>query len=194
VVRARRAGTGHDVVTSNDPEMDERTERFRRLFDACYRPLLAYARRRCLAPDADDLVADVLTVAWRRLDDVPAGAPLPWLFGVAHRTLANQRRGARRRLRLAERLRAEPPRTAADSVDGAGEEVRAALARLRPDDQEVLRLAAWEGLGPSEIAVVLGCSPNAAALRLSRARRRLRDALTGITTSRTGSAQEDIDG
>ncbi len=47
---------------------------FRVLFDAAGGPLVTYATRRVPAGDVDDVVADVLTVAWRRLDDVPDGA------------------------------------------------------------------------------------------------------------------------
>jgi len=162
----------------------ERTERFGAVFDACYAPLQAYARRRTAPADADDLVAEVLTVAWRRLDDIPAGAELPWLYGVARRVLANQRRAAGRRSRLADRLAGAAERAPAGGPDRY-DEVLAALARLRSDDREVLRLAAWEGLGPADLAIVLGCSTNAAALRLSRARRRLRAQLTGTAASRT---------
>ena len=47
------------------------------------------------------MVAETLMVAWRRRDAVPAGAEaIPWLYGVAWRLLANQRRGRSRRLRL----------------------------------------------------------------------------------------------
>jgi DNA-directed RNA polymerase specialized sigma24 family protein len=51
--------------------------------------------------------------------------------------------------------------------------VAAAFARLRDSDRELLALAAWEGLDPGEIAVVLDCSRNAARIRLHRARKRL---------------------
>jgi len=44
---------------------------------------------------------------------------------------------------------------------------------LNEADREVLRLWAWEQLEPGEIAVVLGSTPNAVSLRLSRAKRRL---------------------
>ena len=64
-------------------------------------------------------------------------------------------------------------------------EVLEALSSLRPADQEVLRLATWEQLTAPEIAAALGCTPNAAALRLSRARSRLRSALTETAESRT---------
>ena len=52
-------------------------------------------------------------------------------------------------------------------------EVLTALRALRPEEQEVLRLAAWEGLSNSELAVALDCSENAATIRLHRARKRL---------------------
>ena len=163
--------------------VDERTARFGRLFDACYQPLLGYARRRADAADADDVVSEVLTVAWRRLDEIPESMELPWLYGVARRTLANHRRGAYRRLRLLDRIGREPER-GGSSAD-VGDAVRDALRRMRPDDAEILRLTAWEGLRTSELAYVLGCSENAAALRLGRARRRLRNELTGTGPRRT---------
>ena len=165
------------------------------VFDGCYVALQAYARRRCPASAVDDVVAESLTIAWRRLDDIPRGAEIPWVLGVARRVLANQRRGDERRLRLFERVVSRAP-VAAVGEDGTDETdaVLAVLATLRPDDQEVLRLAAWEGLQPHEIAVVLGCSANAASLRLRRARTRLRVALTESAAVRTGTTRKDGDG
>ena len=161
--------------------VDEREQRYRAVFDSCYAPLHAFARRRMAPADADDLVAEVLTTAWRRLDDIPRQAALPWLYGVAHRTLANQRRSGRRQQRLIRRISDHRPAAAATSTEPP--EVLDALGRLRADDQEILRLAAWEELTASEIAVVLECTPNAAALRLSRARKRLRDQLAAPATA-----------
>lgn len=166
--------------------MDERGERYRRLFEACYQPLHAYVRRRVTGSDVDDVVAEVLTVAWRRLDDIPPGADLPWIYGVARRTLANQRRSSERRLRLLNRIAHQPSVPTADD-NGM---LIAALSHLAPRDQEILRLAAWEDLSPAEIAVVLQCSPNAAALRLSRARGRLREELTTSGVSRTQASRK----
>ena len=172
-------------------EMEDRTARFRRLFDATYQPLHAYVRRRADAADADDLVADVLTVAWRRLDAIPAGAELPWLYGVARRTLANHRRGHARRRRLTTRLAALAGNGGPDDHDDGA--VLAALARLSAADRELLRLAAWEDLDAADIAVALGCSVNAAALRLSRARRKLRIRLTEVEPTRTQAARKVTD-
>ena len=172
--------------------VDERTERFRALFDACYRPVCAYARRRIGPADVDDLVADVFAAAWRRLDDIPRDRELPWLYGVARLTLANHRRGAARRERLAVRVARAVP-APATSRDDEFDTVHRALARLRPDEREILRLAAWEQLRTAEIATVLGCSDNAAALRLSRARQRFREQLTAFDDSRTQAARKVTD-
>jgi RNA polymerase sigma factor (sigma-70 family) len=154
-------------------------EQLRRLYTLHGRPVLAYAlRRTSSAEDAADAVAETFLVAWRRLDSVPSDDALPWLYGVARRVLANQRRATHRRVRLAERLRQELPAAIQASdpppVTSNGPVV-AALRRLSADDQEVLLLAAWEQLEPNEIAEVLGVSRIAARSRLHRARRRLAD-------------------
>lgn len=103
---------------------------------------------------------------------------LPWLFGVARRVIANQRRASRRRADLGTRLAQQvaPGDTEVDACVIATDEQRAvleALARLKPDDQELLRLVTWESLSHRHAAQVLGCSENAVAVRLNRARGRL---------------------
>lgn len=154
---------------------------FERLYVAHGRAVLAYAIRRSAdAQDAADVVAETFLVAWRRLDEVPPGGEARlWLYGVARRVLANQQRSERRRERLTERLGRELPRALESSpAPGSGTAaVRAALAELELDDQEVLRLSGWEELSPREIAIVLGISQVAARSRLHRARKRLRAAL-----------------
>ena len=52
-----------------------------------------------------------------------------------------------------------------------------ALAAMRPEDAELLRLWAWEQLTPAEIATVLDITSNAASTRLTRAKRKLSDRL-----------------
>jgi RNA polymerase sigma-70 factor (ECF subfamily) len=150
----------------------DREADFRRLFSDHYRHVLAYALRRTeQQADADDIVAGTFAVAWRRFGGAPPEElRLAWLYAIAARVLANERRSARRLAALRWRLRALP---AAPPEDAELSEVLGALRALRPQDQEVLLLAAWEGLGGRELAVALGCSENAAAIRLHRARRRL---------------------
>jgi RNA polymerase sigma-70 factor (ECF subfamily) len=153
-------------------------DRLEDLFEAHHRALLAYAARRCpTLSDAEDVVAEVFLVAWRRLDDVPAGdEALPWLYGVARKTIGNQRRGFLRRGRLQARLEqtAERPTT---PVPTDTQPALEALERLSEGDRELLRLVAWEGLSHAEIATVLGISVNAVAIRLHRARGRFEQAL-----------------
>ena len=52
-----------------------------------------------------------------------------------------------------------------------------ALSQLSKSDREIVELSAWEELAPGEIAIVLGISPNAARVRLHRARHRLAEIL-----------------
>ncbi len=146
--------------------------RFEAVAEEVYEPLQRYLRRRARPSDAEDALAEALLTIWRRLDDVPQDAPLPWCYGVARRVLSNQRRSQRRHLRLVEKMKAEPaPAVAPDYAEaGTDPELEAALVSLSAEDQEVLRLWAWEQLEPREIAPVLAVSVNAATLRLSRAR------------------------
>jgi RNA polymerase sigma factor (sigma-70 family) len=150
---------------------------FAALYEANFSRILGYTVRRTQTPeDAADAAAETFLIAWRRLEQVPEGdGARLWLYGTARRVLANQRRSDARRTRLSERLRAELEVAAeAREEDSAEVElIRAAMSRLGQKDRELLGLVAWEGLGPAEIATVLGCSRNAAKLRTHRARKRL---------------------
>ena len=156
--------------------------RFESLFLAHCPEVRSYARRR-VGPDvADDVVADVFVVVWRRLEEVPKDA-LPWLLGCARRVIANQRRSTRRRDALVERLRTVGVSDDEQPIGGSGE-LRRALATLSESDREVLMLIAWEGLRPAQAAMVVGCSERAFAMRLHRARRRLAAELHGTVIDR----------
>lgn len=160
------------------PADSTRGDRFRALYDASYSRLLGYALRRSrTTEDAADVVAETFLVAWRRLEDVPAGDEARlWLYGVARRVLANQRRGERRRERLEVRLLLEPSvwRPAARAEDDVDlDAVARAFHRLPARDREVLELVAWEGLAPRDLSIVLDCSLATARVRLHRARKRL---------------------
>ena len=148
-------------------------------FDACFRAhyadVLAYGLRRLGdRAAADDVASETFVVAWRNRDALPDEV-LPWLYAVARPQLLNERRAARRRERLDARLGGERSVAAGDPADIVSERaaILSALARLSEPDREALRLVAWEGLGRDQAAAVLGCSRNAYAIRLYRARRRL---------------------
>jgi RNA polymerase sigma-70 factor (ECF subfamily) len=151
-------------------------ERFEQIYQA-HRPQIdAYVRRRAPADLVDDIVADVFVVCLRRLDDVPA-EPLPWLYAVARKTLANERR-QRARIAPAESAIARDPEPLGDSA------LAAAFAELGENDREILRLIAWEGLTPGQTASVLDCSRVAARVRYHRAKARLATRLADKTAVR----------
>ena len=160
-VRAGSRGLPHDRV-------------FREVFGRHYGAVYGYAARRLGRDDAADAAAEVFTVVWRRIRTVPdEPETLPWLYGVARRVVANQQRSRMRRERLEAKALAEPVRP----VEMNAADLDTALAALRGTDREVLMLVAWEGLGPQGLAKTLGCSPNAAVVRLHRARARLAAAM-----------------
>jgi len=169
----------------------EREQRFREIYDAVYVDLLRFVRRRVHPTHAEDVVGDVMLVAWRRLDDVPVdlSAARAWLFGVARRTLQNARRRDDRRDAVAVRLaefRHGPADADADQhpdVVAHRVDIAAAWPLLSATDQEVIALAVFDGLTAPEAAVVLGISPTAFRLRLSRARRTLRRHVDSTTAA-----------
>lgn len=155
--------------------MDDREQRFEALYVKYYGPLMRYAARRVDDNQPAECVAETFTIAWKRLDDLRDGDPLPWLYGIARRVLANDRRARFRRRRLAERLIAETPYSSDDHAEGVAQRVdlAEALEALSPRDLECLRLAEWERLSAADAATVMGCSTVAYKVRLHRARRRL---------------------
>lgn len=151
---------------------------FERLYAAHYEDLLRYALRRVANPaDAADVVAETWAVAWRRRDRMPGhDEQRLWLFGVARKVLANQRRGRLRQHRLADKLRGELAERRLEPDPGE-HPVLIAMRTLAPADQDLLAMQAWEGLSSEEMAALLGCRPAAVRVRLHRARQRLRTAL-----------------
>jgi RNA polymerase sigma factor (sigma-70 family) len=147
--------------------------RFRALFDTAYPAVRRYVLYRGVVGDrADDVVAETFLIAWRRLDVVPDDDPLPWLLGVARNVRLNQLRGDRRYAALQRRLplpSSAPSPGESDELDA----VREALGAIGEEDQEILRLVAWDGLSAAQVGEALGCSSGAARVRLHRARRRL---------------------
>lgn len=147
-----------------------------------------YALRRSDQETAEEVTAQVFLVAWRRRSSLPEDA-LPWLYGVARRALADQRRGATRRQRLEERLRgASDADTVALDLDDQG--LAEGLQRLSAVDREALLLRYWEELEPAQVAQALGCSRAAAAVRLHRARRRLARELS-VDAARTENNEHE---
>jgi len=139
----------------------------------------AYARRRG-SPDADALAAEVMTIAWRRLADVPEDDPRPWLYATARNLLLAERRKAATERR--HRHEFAGPETAPEVFEH-DPQLAAALNELSQLDREALLLTAWEELTPTEAARALGIKPTAFRVRLLRARRRVEAKLAGTTNT-----------
>lgn len=158
--------------------------RFEELYQAHHKAVLAYCLRRTEWADAYDVTAEVFVVVWRRFENLPKDEDLGrWLYGVAAKVLANHRRSLRRRMRLVRRIDGLPPEfdpgpEVSIMRNAEQSEVIRALERLRPADQEVLRLYAWEELSHRAIAEVLGATEAAVGQRIHRAYQRLGHQLT----------------
>ena len=170
--------------------------RLERLVHQNFGRVAAYLLARTDAEAAGEALARTLEIAWRRLDDVPSD-PLPWLLGVARKVLADEWRTRRRHQALIVRLsEAEAARQGSgesvryDAADTATQRLVAidALATLTEADREALLLVAWDGLTTRQAAAALGCSRGAFAVRLFRARSRLKEHLDASPLSEAGSS------
>lgn len=142
--------------------------------------------------DSSDVVQDVLAEAARGLDGYLTTRPAEfyvWMRGIAERRLIDLHRRHLHAARRTVRREARPPassgygpdRLPADLSSPSREvlraeqaaRLRAALARLGPDDREVLMLRYIEQMSLGDAAVVLGISRTAAKSRHLRALERL---------------------
>ena len=165
-----------EASIEDSPEF--RRERFRVLYNDLYDDLWRYVQRRSInTEEARDTLSEVFLVAWRRLEDIPAGNEARlWLFGVARNLVKTSWRKRKRSGDLLVRIGSEMSTrvTTDEELDNSGVlKIVKALQFLSENDQEILRLLAWENLSHKEISVVLGCSENAVAIRIRRARVRL---------------------
>lgn len=166
----------------------DRIKVFDELYEATFPQVLAYCWRRTRSlEDAEDAAAEVFTVAWQRLDEATsAERPLLWLFSVAAKVTANQRRAQDRLRRLIDRLGRMVDRRPVPGEDerlltaAGAADVAAALQALHALDRELVRLVAYERLTYAEAGVVVGLSETAVRSRVFRARRRLRRHLDAI--------------
>ena len=157
----------------------DREHTFRQLYGVVYPDLIRFVQRRAHPDHAEDVVADAFLVVWRRLDELPGrhGAARAWIFGITRNLLLNTHRGENRRVALGVRL-ADAAALAYMDEDADSIANRVDLGRawrvLSEVHQEALGLVVFEDLNAPQAAAVLGISPVAFRLRLSRARRALR--------------------
>ena len=141
---------------------------FRAIYETHHAAVCAYFARRVPRDEVEDLAAETFTVAWRKLPR-RVEHPLPWLYAVAGKVLANHRRKAARRGAFA------PDAGTGDPAERFGSDrgLAHAFAQLSEREREAICLVAWEGLARADAARAAGCSGATFAVRLSRARKKL---------------------
>ncbi len=142
--------------------------------------------------EAEEVVQETFNIVWRRVDlfDRASGRLMPWLLRITRNRAIDRLRARRRRTLKSERLRSETagddwapaqePNEAAQPGWLVHERVHAALKTLPPDQQQVVRLAYFEGLTHSEIATKLGLPLGTVKTRLRLAFDKLRTGLASI--------------
>ena len=175
----------------SNPDMERD---FTLLYEAVYADLVRFVQRRAGPERADDVLAEAFLVVWRRFDALPRHLDdaRAWIFGIARNILLNEQRSERRHQALAVRL-SEVAGAGIVEPETDGTVSRLDLGRawklLSEVHQEVLSLAVFEGLKAPQAAAVLGISPVAFRLRLSRARRALRVHLHHLPPSAAAPAR-----
>lgn len=162
-----------------------RRRRFDEVYNSSFSRIYSYCYRRTrVHEDTEDAVAETFLIAWRRFDELTAAdSPIAWLYGVARRVLANQRKLLERNERTAKRASALAPQMVLDNPEQDTlhvldlEHVLDAMSDMSEADQELLVLAALEQLSYAEIASVVAIPVQTAKSRIYRARRRLQDLL-----------------
>jgi RNA polymerase sigma factor (sigma-70 family) len=171
----------------------QKAELFAVLYDRYASQLYRFAYRRVGPDAAEDVVADTFLAAFqrRRRYDVARADARPWLFGILTKEIAQRRRREQARYRalaravgdttmdgLADRVAAEV------SAQAARASLAEALARLAAGDRDVLLLVAWGDLSYEEVAQALRIPVGTVRSRLSRARRKTREAMGGTDPAR----------
>ncbi len=156
-------------------------KRYEEVYEGTYTDLVRFVVRRGYPSDrAEDVVSEAFMVAWKRLKDLPhdLGECRAWLFGITRRLmLAEQRadsRGRQLSIRIAGQLTVDERTLTHDDLIATAVDLTHAWKRLTAVHQEALSLSVWEGLTGAQAAQVLGISPVAFRIRLSRARRLLK--------------------
>ncbi len=125
---------------------------------------------------ADQAVAAAWPIAWQRMSGLREPSRLrTWLVAIAANEARQLMRARRRRAVREIAFQADEP---SHSVDRAGlVDLANALARLPPEDRQLLALRYVAGFDSNELARAIGLSPSGTRARLGRLLQRLRTEL-----------------
>lgn len=151
-------------------------------FTNTYRELLPqitkYLVRRVSPSDVEDTASRIFEIAWTKRNQAPKGFELPWLYRIAGYVVANHRRREDSQARFLTVFRPNDSSPSAEDIAVGDLALSEAWAKLSPSDRQVIALSSFEGLDNSNAARVFGISTNAFALRLSKAKAKLRKFLS----------------
>ena len=159
------------------------------LYDRHARAIYSLALRMLAdAAEAEDVVQDVFTQAWRQagLYDPARAAVIGWLLVIARARTLDRLRA--RRSRIAPAGTGPDPADIADVTPGQevqaigreqGSRVRAALSALSAAQREAIELAYYKGLSQSDIAARLQQPLGTVKTRIRSGLLRLREILRG---------------
>ncbi|MEV4252563.1 RNA polymerase sigma factor [Spirillospora sp. NPDC049652] len=203
-VRTRDTGDGDDDATVIGRSLDD-PDRFAAIYDRHFHCVYRYVAARLGRDAADDIAAETFVTAFRKRGgfDPARGEVRPWLFGIATNLVGLHRRAEKRRYDALARAHAasspldedapEDRVAARVTAEGVRPRLAEALAALPEGDRDVLLLVSVAGLGYEEVGQALGIPGGTVGSRLSRARRRLREALGGDDPTRATDADRSKD-
>ena len=180
----------HRVNSQNDAELlraaRQDPEAFREFYDRYAVWIHSWFVRHTGSEAASlDLTAETFAQAWhasRRFRDLAGGSGAPWLFGIARNLLRQYHKHNRIESAARERLGMQVAAAECEDYERVDERseanaltplLRHALRALPSDQRRALELRIVHQLPYDAVAGRLGCSQNAARLRVSRALRAL---------------------
>lgn len=156
---------------------------FSQIFERHAAPLSSYFHRRLDSADAEDALAETFRIAFEKRESfAPASSVRNWLYGIASRLILKRKRQYARHLVAMQRL---SPLSGDLGSRGADESmtfnaVLLALTKIPAGERDALLLVAWDGLSYEEVAVVQSVPVGTIRSRISRARARVREAVTEV--------------
>jgi RNA polymerase sigma-70 factor (ECF subfamily) len=133
---------------------------------------------------ADDVAQEVFLHAYRRLDTYRSeGGFASWLFAIAYRTFASEKR---KRRWSVEELREAPEvaQSGAQDATAVTEDIARAMRRLREPERACLSLCYQWGMSHQEAASVMDCPVGTVKTHIARGKAKLREHLTAYHPQR----------
>jgi RNA polymerase sigma-70 factor (ECF subfamily) len=151
---------------------------FEPIYERYFPRIYAYCARRVGAAEAEDLTSQIFTNAMLNVSQYRGGLVAAWLFRIAHNTVINHLKHASQyNASLDEQNLASGAPEPLEHVIQAEEEqaIRNLVAKLPPEQQELLLLRVVGGLSAGEIGALVGKNAGAVRVAIHRIMRQLQE-------------------